>query len=358
MIKRRKESAEDSEGDAAAEAARLATELSEADDLPEPDAIVESGAAAEPPPPGSPGGGWPGASRRVAEVINSAGTGVQAIAQAAARTVGRGGRAAPGVAAEAINSAGTGVQAIAQATAQTVGRGGRAAPRRAAEAINSAGTGVQASAQAAASKAERGGRVAQRGMSTAVTWLTGQVEEIGPRLRIRDAETLRRQFPGRTDNEIAELLVERAGRAAAAVGGATGTWAALPVLPAFPVEVLAETLAIIGIELKLVAELHEAMGVPAPGSGTDRARAYLAAWAHRRGYFTVPGGFVLAAGSPLARMLRRRLAARIRRSTFSLAPLFAGALAGVVINHRETRKLGKQVLDDLRRHNREAGQPS
>jgi hypothetical protein len=217
---------------------------------------------------------------------------------------------------------------------------------------------VQATAQAAASQAERGGRVAQRGMSSAVSWLTGQVEEIGPRLRIRDAETLRRQFHGRTDNEIAELLVERAGRAAAAVGGATGTWAALPVLPAFPVEVVAETLAIVGIELKLVAELHEIMGVPAPGSGTDRARAYLAAWAHRRGYFTVPGGFVLSAGSPLARMLRRRLAARVRRSTFSLTPLFVGALAGVVINHRETRKLGKQVLEDLRRHNREAGQPS
>jgi len=362
MIKRREESAEVPEGEAAAEAARLATELSEADDLPEPDAIVESGAAAGPPPGGpaadSPSGGWPAASRRVAEVINSAGTGVQAIAQATARTIGRGGREAPRWAAGAINSAGTGVQAIAQATAQTVGRGGRAAPRRAAEAINSAGSGVQATAQAAADTAGRGGRVAQRGMSSAVTWLTGQVEEMGPRLRIRDAETLRRQFPGRTDDEIAELLVERAGRAAAAVGGATGTWAALPVLPAFPVEILAETLAIIGIELKLVAELHEVMGMPAPGSGKDRARAYLAAWAHRRGYSSVPGGFVLAAGSPLARMLRRRLAARIRRSTFSLAPLFTGALAGVLINHRETRKLGQQVLDDLRRHSREAGQHS
>jgi len=363
MIKRRKESAEDSDGDAAAEAARLATELSETEDLPEPDAIVESGAAAGPPSAdstsaGSASGGWPGASRRVADVINSAGNGVQAIAQATARTIGRGSKEAPGRAARAVNSAGTGVQAIAQATAQTVGRGGRAAPRRAAEAINSAGNGVQATAQAAADTAGRGGRVAQRGMTSAVTWLTGQVEEMGPRLRIRNAETLRQQFSGRTDNEIAELLVERAGRAAAAVGGATGTWAALPVLPAFPVEVLAETLAIIGIELKLVAELHEIMGVPAPGSGTDRARAYLAAWAHRRGFFTVPGGLVLAAGSPLARMLRRRLMARVRRSTFSLAPLFTGALAGVLINNRETRKLGQQVLDDLRRHNREAGQLS
>jgi hypothetical protein len=100
------------------------------------------------------------------------------------------------------------------------------------------------------------------------------------------------------------------------------------------------------------------MGVPAPGSGTDRARAYLAAWAHRRGFYAVPGGLVLAAGSPLARMLRRRLAARIRRSAFSLAPLLTGALAGVLINHRETRKLGQQVLADLRRHIREAGQAS
>jgi hypothetical protein len=360
MIKRRKESAsEGSEGEAAAEAARLATELSEADDLPEPGEIVESGAAAGPSQPAGPGGGgWSGASRRVADVVNSAGTGVQAIAQATAQAVGRGGRAAPRRAADAISSAGTGAAAIAQATAQAVGRGGRAAPRRAADAISSAGTGVQAGAQAAADRAGQGGRVAQRGMSSAVTWLTGQVEEMGPRLRIRDVETLRRRFPGRSDNEIAELLVERAGRAAAAVGGATGTWAALPVLPAFPVEVLAETLAVVGIELKLVAELHEVMGQPAPGSGTDRARAYLAAWAHRRGFSSVPGGIVLAAGSPLARMLRRRLAARIRRSTFSLAPLFTGALAGVVINHRETRKLGHQVLDDLRRHDRAVGAAS
>jgi hypothetical protein len=357
MIERRKESAGNGE-DAAAEAARLATRLSEEDDLPEPEAIVSSAAEAGPPPADQASGGWPGASRRVAEVMRSASNGVQSIADAAAAAVGRGGRAAPRRAAEAISTAGAGVQSFTQAAARTVGRGGRVAPRRAAEAINTAGTGVQSTAQAAASTAERGGRMAQRGMSSAVTWLSGQVQEMGPRLRIRDAQTLRRQFPDRTNDEIAGLLVERAGRAAAAVGGATGTWAALPVLPAFPVEVLAETLAVIGIELKLVAELHEVMGMPAPGSGAERARAYLAAWANRRGFFTIPGGFVLAAGSPLARMLRRRLAARIRRSTFSLAPLFTGALAGVLINHRETRKLGQQVLEDLRRHRREDGSAS
>jgi hypothetical protein len=326
MFKRHKESAEDSEGSAAAEAARLATQLSEADDLPEPPEVPGLDAAAEPSRAASKAlGGWPPGSRWVAD---------------------------------AISTAGTGVQSIAQAAASTASRGGKVAPRAVTDAISSAGTGVQAGAQVAADRAGRGSRVAYRGLSSAVTWLSGQVEEMGPRLRTRDAETLRKQFPGRSDNEIAELLVDRAGRAAAAVGGATGAWAAFPVLPAFPVEVLAETLAVIGIELKLVAELHEVMGMPAPGSGTDRARAYLAAWAHRRGFFTIPGGFVLAAGSPLARMLRRRLAARVRRSTFSLAPLFTGALAGALINRNETRKLGQQILDDLRRHARELGQTS
>ncbi len=40
----------------------------------------------------------------------------------------------------------------------------------------------------------------------------------------------------------------------------------LPVLPAFPAEVAAETLLVVGIELKLVAELHEAYGDRAPGT--------------------------------------------------------------------------------------------
>jgi hypothetical protein len=198
-------------------------------------------------------------------------------------------------------------------------------------------------------------QAATHGMSSAVTWLTGQVVAMGPRLKIRDQATLRVQFPGRTDEEIAGLLIEHAGRASAAVGGATGAWAALPVLPAFPAEVAAETLAVIGIELKLVAELHEALGLPAQGSGTERARAYLAAWAHRRGVFAVPGGFALAAGSPLARMLRRRLVGRVRRSAFALGPVLTGAVAGAVLNRMETRRLGREILTDLRRHQREIG---
>jgi uncharacterized protein (DUF697 family) len=186
------------------------------------------------------------------------------------------------------------------------------------------------------------------GFSAGVSWLTSQVLAMGPRLRIRDQATLRAQFPGKSDDDIAQLLVERAARASAAVGGATGAWAALPVLPAFPVEVASETLAVVGIQVKLVAELHEIYGLAATGNAAERGRAYLASWATRRGIYHVDGGLLMIAGSPLARALTRRVAARIRRSTFSLAPLFTGAVAGAVLNRRETRKLGHQMRDELR----------
>ena len=207
------------------------------------------------------------------------------------------------------------------------------------------GTAAKRGAQAA----RRGAGTAGHGASLAGNWLAAQVVAMGPRLRIRDQATLRAQFPGRSDDEIAALLIQRAAVAAAAVGGATGAWAALPVLPAFPAEIAAETLAVVGIEIKLVAELHEVYGVPATGSATERASAYIAAWAHRRGVFMVPGGLLLVAGSPLARQLRRRLAGRVRRSTFSFSPFFTGAVAGAVLNRGETRRLGRDIHEDLSR---------
>jgi hypothetical protein len=196
--------------------------------------------------------------------------------------------------------------------------------------------------------ARRGVGSAGRGVSFGLNWLTGQVVAMGPRLRIRDQATLRARFPGRSDDEIAGLLVERAARATATVGGATGAWAALPALPAFPAEVAAETLAVVGIEIKLVAELHEIYGMPATGSAAERARAYVGSWASRRGVYQVDGGLLLIAGSPLARQLTRRLAARVRRSAFSLSPLLTGALAGALLNRRETKRFGRQIRDDLR----------
>jgi hypothetical protein len=98
-----------------------------------------------------------------------------------------------------------------------------------------------------------------------------------------------------------------------------------------------------------VAELHEAYGVPAGGGTVERMTAYVGAWAHRRGVFLAPGGVVVAAGSPVARLLRRRLAARAARSAFSLGPLLSGAAAGALLNRHETRRLGQEIRTDLRR---------
>jgi len=236
---------------------------------------------------------------------------------------------------------------ITRALQYVAGRGADAVRRGSGAARRGAGSATGTVARTAGG-ARKGAGSAGRGVTSGLSWLTGQVVAMGPRLQIRDQATLRAQFPGRTDDDIAGLLVERAARATATVGGATGACAALPVLPAFPVEVAAETLAVVGIEIKLLAELHEIYGLPAVGSAADRARAYVGAWASRRGVYQVDGGLLLIAGSPLARQLTRRLAARVRRSAFSLSPVLTGALAGVLLNRRETRRLGRQIRDDLR----------
>jgi len=190
---------------------------------------------------------------------------------------------------------------------------------------------------------------ARRGAGSGTSWLAAQVMAMAPRLRVRDHAALRQQFPGQSAEEIADALIAGASRASAAAGGAVGVWAALPVLPAYPADLVAETLMLVGVEIKLIAELHEVYGTPAPGNFAERMSAYVAAWAHRRGVFMIPGGLVLATGSPLARQLRRRLAARAGRSAFSLGPLLTGAAAGAFLNSRETRRIGQDVRRDLRR---------
>ena len=197
--------------------------------------------------------------------------------------------------------------------------------------------------------ARRGVHVTGRGVTTGGRWLSTQVLTMAPRLPVRELATLRAQYPDRTPDQIADALIEGASRASATVGVAVGAWAVLPFVPAAGVEIATETLSVVGIEIKLVAELHEVYGMRAPGALIERMTSYVAAWAQRRGVGLAPGGLVLAAGSPIARQLQRRLAARAGRSAFSLGPLLTGAVAGGLINRRETRKLGRLVKDDLRR---------
>ena len=171
---------------------------------------------------------------------------------------------------------------------------------------------------------------------------------MAPRLPVRDQQTLRAQFPGLDPEQLGDALIQGSARAAAAMGAAAGVAMVLP-LPAAPVEIAVETLAVVGIEIKLVAELHEVYGMRAPGAAPERMLAYVAAWAHRRGVAFGPAGLILVAGSPLRRRLQRRLIARAGRSVISVGPLLSGAVAGAALNRRETRRLGADVRADLRR---------
>ncbi|HYZ57061.1 MAG TPA: hypothetical protein VE733_26660, partial [Streptosporangiaceae bacterium] len=204
-------------------------------------------------------------------------------------------------------------------------------------------------ARLALARVTRGVRFAGRRIHSGSHWLAAEVLAMAPRLPVRDQAALRAQFPGRSPEDIADALIEGASRASAAVGATVGAWSVLPVAPVFPAEIVTETLTLVGIEIKLIAELHEVYGMRPPGDFASRMAAFVGAWTRRRGATLTPSGVVFAIGSPLGRRLRRRLVMRATRSAVSLGPLLTGAAAGALINSRETRRLGNDIREDLRR---------
>jgi len=297
---------------------------------------------------------------------------VRSVAATISRIAGRSGQAgrraaaSSGQAGRAVASGGQagwrGVQSRGQAGLRGLVSGSRrvaaSGSRRAAVSGGQAGRAVSSGSEVSRRAVVSGGQVGWRGvrsgsqaslrrMHSGGRWLTGQVLAMAPRLPVRDLDRLRAQHPGLSREELADRLVNNAARAAALVGMGTGAALILP-LPSAPVEVAVETLAVVGIEIKLVAELHEVYGERAPGSTAERMLAYVGAWAHRRGISFAPAGLILVAGSPLRRRLQRRLLARAGRSALSLGPLLTGAVAGAALNQRETRNLGGDVRKDLR----------
>ncbi|MFD5461785.1 hypothetical protein ACFWIQ_03025 [Kitasatospora sp. NPDC127059] len=206
----------------------------------------------------------------------------------------------------------------------------------------------------AARRLGSGGRLAARGAALGGKALAEQLIRTAPRIPVRGLATLRAQHPEAADPEgLADLLVAGATRASAALGAGVGAAAMLPVPPAMPVEIAAETLAVAAVEVKLIAELHEVYGVPAQGSATQRAGAYLGAWANRRGIDAMllarPAGFAaLALGAEVRQQVRRRLTRSWMRRLPSMTPLLLGAGIGATVNRRDTRRLAGQVRDDLR----------
>lgn len=195
------------------------------------------------------------------------------------------------------------------------------------------------------------------GARTALTgrWLTDVVSDLAPHVPVRDLATLRAHHDGRSGDELAQALVRSASLVAAGIGAAGGTLAAVemaapPTLLAAPVQIAAETLAVVAVELKLVAELHVVYGREPSGSRLEVGAAHLTAWVTRKGLdLSAPGPSLGALlGTAARRQLRSRLLRRAGRNVTTLAPFLAGAAAGAELNRRETRRLGEKLIADLR----------
>jgi hypothetical protein len=189
-------------------------------------------------------------------------------------------------------------------------------------------------------------------------WLVDLLLDVAPRIPVRDGPTLRAQHPGLSDDDLAQTLISGAAKSTATIGAAGGALAAVefaapPTLLSAPAQLAAETLLVAAAEVKLIAELHEVYGVPATGALRGRALAYVVAWSERRGIDPLsPSLLRFSLGASAKRTLRNRLIRRAGRNLATLGPLMSGAVAGSVVNHRETRRLGEEVRDDLRRRRR------
>lgn len=191
-------------------------------------------------------------------------------------------------------------------------------------------------------------------------WLADAMVEAAPHLPVRDLETLRRHHGGRSDRALADALIRAAARTTAAIGAVAGAMAgasemAPPAWSALPAELVVETLAVVAVEMKLVAELHAAYGRPVTGSTTERGMAVARAWAEGRGVTAESLASADGLGQLVGRtsrrelrlVLQRRLARRAFRNLSSLTPFFLGAMAGAQVNRRSTRALGEAVARDL-----------
>lgn len=180
--------------------------------------------------------------------------------------------------------------------------------------------------------------------------LAEQLIEAVSHIQVRDLDTLRRHFPGLGPEEIADHLVTVAVRGTEAVGAGVGSAAALPTPPAMPVELAAGILGTASVEFKLIAELHEVYGLPAPGTPRQRAALYLAEWTEGHGLnITNPTAAVnLMLGVRLRKELRRRLLTLAVRKIPMLTPFMVGAAIGALLNHYDTTRLARRIRADLR----------
>ncbi|GAA4957962.1 hypothetical protein GCM10023224_49880 [Streptomonospora halophila] len=199
-------------------------------------------------------------------------------------------------------------------------------------------------------------RSARAGGAASGRWLADVfANEIAPRIPVRDRETLIRHHSGLAGEELADALVRNAAHATTGVGAAGGALAAVqftapPLLLTAPAQIVAETVVVASVEVKLIAELHEVYGQPAPGTSLQRTTGYLASWARKRGIDPLSAAQSLSAtlGAAAKAALRRRLLRTLGRHLSTLGPYLTGAVAGGALNRAATRALATSVRADLR----------
>ncbi|MGH9184755.1 MAG: hypothetical protein ACRD0U_02895 [Acidimicrobiales bacterium] len=227
---------------------------------------------------------------------------------------------------------------------------------------------LAASDQPTVEQLRRFGTTAARSARTAGTravasgrWLADTTLEAASHVPLRDHPTLVEHHYGLDGPALAATLIRNASLASAAVGAGFGALAAVSeatpaTWTALPFELVAETLAVVAIELKLVGELHAVADRPVEGSPSQRATSLAQAWAENRGItpdkVLLRGGKALDVVSRRARQrllerLRKRLLQRAGRNLATWVPFFAGAVAGGELNRRATRKIGRKIAADL-----------
>ena len=193
-------------------------------------------------------------------------------------------------------------------------------------------------------------------------WLTDTTLRLAAHLPVRDRATLAAHHGGKTGPELADALIRNAGRTSGGIGAVAGALIGAqqflpPAWVTVPFELAAETALVVALEMKLVAELHEALDQPVPATGAQRGLLVAQSWAEKRG--VNPQDLVLGVGAAdifgrqarttLTIALRRRMTRRMGRSMAALIPMMAGAIAGAVLNRRATVAIGKTVAADLDR---------
>jgi hypothetical protein len=188
----------------------------------------------------------------------------------------------------------------------------------------------------------------------AARWMSDAVLEVAPHLPVRDLETLRRHYDGLDGEQLAERLVRNASRVTAGIGAAGGgiaavEWVATPSLLSAPVLLAAETVGVVAVEMKLIAELREVYRQPVTGTRAERAVELVQAWAGRRGVnpFAPGRGMAAVLGTATRKELREQLLKRFGRNLSTLGPLLTGAAVAGFLNRRATQQLGEAVRKDL-----------